>query len=63
MPHYRAVGTVPRKRHTKLAGPDGTLLFEELLGTEGFSRESALLYHRCSPSGTQRWVVPAGTTT
>jgi len=50
MPHYRAVGTVPRKRHTKLAGPDGTLLFEELLGTEGFSRESALLYHRCSPS-------------
>jgi homogentisate 1,2-dioxygenase len=50
MPHYRCVGTVPRKRHTKLAGPDGGLLFEELLGTEGFSRESALLYHRCSPS-------------
>jgi len=50
MPHYRAVGTIPRKRHTKRTGPDGTLLFEELVGTEGFSRESALLYHRCSPS-------------
>ncbi|HEX4903320.1 MAG TPA: homogentisate 1,2-dioxygenase, partial [Acidimicrobiales bacterium] len=44
------VGTLPRKRHTKLAGPDGRPIFEELLGTEGFSRESALLYHRCSPS-------------
>jgi homogentisate 1,2-dioxygenase len=50
MPHYRRVGTVPRKRHTKATGADGTRLFEELLGTEGFSRESALLYHRCSPS-------------
>lgn len=50
MPHYRRVGTVPRKRHTKATGSAGTRLFEELLGTEGFSRESALLYHRCSPS-------------
>jgi homogentisate 1,2-dioxygenase len=50
MPHYRSVGTVPRKRHTKATGPDGQRLFEELVGTEGFSRESALLYHRCSPS-------------
>lgn len=50
MPHYRAVGTLPPKRHTKAHGDDGERLFEELLGTEGFSRESALLYHRCSPS-------------
>jgi homogentisate 1,2-dioxygenase len=50
MPHYRAVGTLPRKRHTKLRGDNGHHLFEELVGTEGFSRESALLYHRCSPS-------------
>ncbi len=50
MPHYRSVGAVPRKRHTKAFGPDGQRLFEELVGTEGFSRESALLYHRCSPS-------------
>ena len=61
MPHYRSVGTVPRKRHTKGTGPDGRRLFEELIGTEGFSRESALLYHRCSPSailGVERVVVP-----
>ncbi|QGG94210.1 homogentisate 1,2-dioxygenase [Actinomarinicola tropica] len=50
MPHYRAVGTIPRKRHTKARADDGSVLFEELIGTEGFSRESALLYHRCSPS-------------
>jgi homogentisate 1,2-dioxygenase len=50
MPHYRAVGTLPRKRHTKAHHDTGQRLFEELLGTEGFSRESALLYHRCSPS-------------
>lgn len=50
MPHYRAVGSVPPKRHTKAHDADGRRLFEELFGTEGFSRESALLYHRCSPS-------------
>jgi homogentisate 1,2-dioxygenase len=50
MPHYRSVGTVPAKRHTKAFDEEGNRLFEELVGTEGFSRESALLYHRCSPS-------------
>lgn len=62
MPHYRTVGTVPRKRHTKAFDEHGSRLFEELLGTEGFSRESALLYHRCSPSailGVERVEVPA----
>lgn len=44
MPHYRAVGEVPRKRHVRGAG------FEELIGEEGFSGASALLYHRRSPS-------------
>ena len=50
MPHYRCVGAVPRKRHTKAFDADGNRLFEELVGTEGFSRESSLLYHRSSPS-------------
>jgi homogentisate 1,2-dioxygenase len=50
MPHYRAVGTVPRKRHTKADDGNGRRLSEELVGTEGFSRESALLYHQNSPS-------------
>ena len=61
MPHYRSVGAVPRKRHTKAYDADGSRLFEELVGTEGFSRESALLYHRCSPSailGVDPVVVP-----
>lgn len=62
MPHYRSVGTVPRKRHTRAFDSDGNRLFEELMGTEGFSRESALLYHRCSPSailGVEPVPVPA----
>src|SRR4051812_48232553 len=50
MPYYRSVGHVPPKRHTRDAGPDGLPLFEELVGADGFSGESALLYHRNSPS-------------
>lgn len=50
MPHYRAVGDVPRKRHLRTPGPDGALLYEELMGEEGFAGESSLLYHLRSPS-------------
>jgi homogentisate 1,2-dioxygenase len=53
MPHYRRVGDVPRKRHT-LHRHDGAFAFEELVGTEGFSGPSALLYHRRSPSAIVR---------
>jgi homogentisate 1,2-dioxygenase len=49
MPHYTRVGDVPRKRHT-LHSHDGQVLFEELMGTDGFSGPSALLYHLHSPS-------------
>lgn len=49
MPYYRRVGEVPRKRHTVAASPEGRRL-EELMGQEGFAEESALLYHRASPS-------------
>jgi homogentisate 1,2-dioxygenase len=49
MPYYRCVGDVPRKRHLRVPHGAG-FLFEELVGQEGFSAESALLYHRCSPS-------------
>jgi homogentisate 1,2-dioxygenase len=49
MPYYRSVGEVPRKRHTVADSPEGRRL-EELMGQEGFSEESALLYHRRSPS-------------
>ena len=50
MPHYRSVGQVPRKRHTQFRQPDGRLYAEELMGEEGFSSDSALLYHRELPT-------------
>jgi homogentisate 1,2-dioxygenase len=50
MPHYRSVGEVPRKRHTQFRQPDGSLYAEELMGEEGFSSDSALLYHRELPT-------------
>ena len=49
MPSYQRVGDVPRKRHT-LHHYAGAVMFEELMGTDGFSGASALLYHRHSPS-------------
>jgi homogentisate 1,2-dioxygenase len=50
MPYYRSVGQVPHKRHTQFKQPDGRLYKEELMGIEGFSSDSALLYHIHSPS-------------
>ncbi|HVQ88331.1 MAG TPA: homogentisate 1,2-dioxygenase [Actinomycetes bacterium] len=50
MPFYRAVGDIPRKRHTQFRRPDGGLFAEELMGQEGFSSESALMYHRYLPT-------------
>jgi len=50
MPYYRAVGNIPRQRHTQLRAPDGRLYYEELMGEEGFSSDSSLLYHVNIPS-------------
>ncbi|HYT10157.1 MAG TPA: homogentisate 1,2-dioxygenase, partial [Mycobacteriales bacterium] len=50
MPYYRRVGEVPRKRHTQFRKPDGGLYAEELMGVEGFSADSALLYHEHLPT-------------
>ena len=50
MPYYRAVGEVPRKRHTQFRKSDGSLYAEELMGVEGFSSDSALLYHEHLPT-------------
>ena len=47
---YRRVGHVPPKRHTVHHDADGVRLLEELVGQEGFSDVSSLLYHRHSPS-------------
>ncbi|HEX2416942.1 MAG TPA: homogentisate 1,2-dioxygenase [Micromonosporaceae bacterium] len=51
MPYYRRVGEIPRKRHTQFRQPDGTLYAEELMGQEGFSSDSSLLYHQHLPTG------------
>ena len=45
MTYYLRVGDTPRKRHIRHKG-----LVEELMGEEGFSGASSLLYHRGSPS-------------
>ncbi|WP_285779569.1 homogentisate 1,2-dioxygenase [Microtetraspora sp. NBRC 13810] len=50
MPYYRVVGEVPRKRHVQFRRPDGGLYAEELMGEEGFSSDSSLLYHRHPPT-------------
>jgi homogentisate 1,2-dioxygenase len=50
MPYYRRVGEIPPKRHTQFRQPDGSLYAEELMGQEGFSSDSSLLYHRYLPT-------------
>jgi homogentisate 1,2-dioxygenase len=50
MPYYRCVGEIPAKRHTQFRQPDGGLYAEELMGQEGFSSDSSLLYHRYLPT-------------
>jgi homogentisate 1,2-dioxygenase len=50
MPYYRQVGELPRKRHTQFRKPGGGLYAEELMGADGFSAESALLYHEHLPT-------------
>jgi homogentisate 1,2-dioxygenase len=50
MPYYRAVGEIPRKRHVQFRRPDGGLYAEELMGEEGFTSDSSLLYHRHAPT-------------
>ena len=66
MAHYQRVGAVPPKRHTQHRAPDGTLFFEELMGEEGFSSDSSLLYHRHIPSAVVEarvWDLPDLATT
>ena len=50
MPHYVRAGVVPPKKHTVHRLDDGRLAYEELIGEEGFSGSSSLLYHRGVPS-------------
>ncbi|MFJ8812148.1 homogentisate 1,2-dioxygenase [Amycolatopsis thermoflava] len=65
MAYYRQVGAVPPKRHTQHRTPEGGLYYEELMGEEGFSSDSSLLYHRNIPSAivdSTVWELPNLTT-
>ena len=65
MAHYQRMGSVPHKRHTQhrqpsSRGKQGGLYYEELMGEEGFSSDSSLLYHRNIPStiaDAREWAV------
>ena len=66
MAHYRQVGPVPDKRHTLFKDEGGAVLYEELMGEEGFSSDSSLLYHRHIPSAmvdARPWQLPDQTLT
>jgi len=50
MPIYHTLGKIPRKRHTAFRRPNGGIYAEELMGHEGFSGTSSLLYHVHPPT-------------
>ncbi|BEP13491.1 homogentisate 1,2-dioxygenase [Acidothermaceae bacterium B102] len=61
MAHYLSRGDVPPKRHTQHRRPDGGLYYEELVGEEGFSSDSSLVYHTGVPSAlvdARSWTLP-----
>ncbi len=66
MPYYRSAGCIPPKRHTQHRTPEGGLYSEELMGEEGFSSDSSLLYHVNIPSAVvdvRVWDLPDQTLT
>ncbi len=50
MPFYYKLGNIPPKRHTQFRKPNGELYAEELVSTEGFSSNYALVYHCYAPT-------------
>jgi homogentisate 1,2-dioxygenase len=50
MPIYHTLGSIPKKRHTAFRKPNGGIYAEELMGHEGFTGTSALLYHVHPPT-------------
>jgi homogentisate 1,2-dioxygenase len=66
MAFYRQIGSIPKTRHTVFRADSGQLYYEELMGEEGFSSDSSLLYHRNIPSslvGARVWNLPDQTLT
>lgn len=50
MPIYHKLGVLPEKRHIVHRQPNGKLYQEELVGTQGFSSLSSLVYHLYAPT-------------
>ncbi|HEV8410014.1 MAG TPA: homogentisate 1,2-dioxygenase [Gemmatimonadaceae bacterium] len=50
MPIYHTLGKIPRKRHIVFRQPNGKLYAEQLVGNEGFTGPSSLLYHVHPPT-------------
>ncbi len=50
MPFYHQLGHLPEKRHVVFRQPSGALYQEELVGTQGFSGLSSLVYHVFPPT-------------
>lgn len=50
MPIFHKLGIVPNKRHIVNRQPNGKLYQEELVGTQGFSGMSSLVYHLYPPT-------------
>ncbi|MBK8555553.1 MAG: homogentisate 1,2-dioxygenase [Lewinellaceae bacterium] len=58
MPFYHRMGRIPAKRHIVFRQPDGSLYQEELVGTEGFSGMSSLVYHLHAPTQIRQIQAP-----
>lgn len=50
MTYYKAMGKIPKKRHTVMRKEDGALYREQVMGTKGFSGIQSILYHNYSPT-------------
>ncbi|MBO8171411.1 MAG: homogentisate 1,2-dioxygenase [Bacillaceae bacterium] len=54
MPFYHKMGEIPHKRHTQFRKPDGSLYWEQVMGTRGFSGIQSILYHHHPPTQVSR---------
>jgi homogentisate 1,2-dioxygenase len=54
MPPYHTLGEIPHKRHTQFRKADGTLYYEELFGTEGFSGNYSNIYYTYPPTRVKK---------
>jgi homogentisate 1,2-dioxygenase len=60
VPYYHSLGRIPQKRHTVHRRPDGGIYSEQLMGHEGFTGTSALLYHIHPRMPTRRSSIASG---